>query len=168
MDIASLTNEASGLISLCRCQNVTLASAESCTGGLIAALLTEVPGSSAVLDRSFVTYSNAAKSEMLGVPPDTIETHGAVSEEVARAMVEGALTHSAADIVVAVTGIAGPDGGSDQKPVGLVYIAAGHRSGERVHKRNVYKNHGRHFIRLSSVKTAFDMIRELAGQTASR
>ena len=83
-------------------------------------------------------------------------------------MVEGALTQSAADIVVAVTGIAGPDGGSDEKPVGLVHVAAGHRNGERVHRRYVYENHGRHFIRLSSVKTAFDMIMELADQTASR
>ncbi len=166
IDIRSLTNEASELIGLCRARNVMLASAESCTGGLIAALLTEIPGSSAVFDRGFVTYSNEAKSEMLGVPPEMIETDGAVSKDVALAMVEGALANSAADIVVAVTGIAGPDGGTDQKPVGLVHIAAGHQKGERAHRRCIFQNRGRHFIRVSTVKVAFDMIRQLAGAEA--
>ena len=101
--------------------------AESCTGGLVAATLTAIPGSSDVFERGFVTYSNSAKSEMLGVPFWLIERHGAVSEDVARAMAGGALTHSRASLAVAVTGIAGPDGGTQEKPVGLVYFAAGRR-----------------------------------------
>ncbi|HEY8964219.1 MAG TPA: CinA family protein [Alphaproteobacteria bacterium] len=118
-----------------------IATAESCTGGLISWALTEVPGSSEFVDRGFVTYSNAAKSDMLGVAPDLIEQFGAVSEPVARAMVQGALRHSKADIAIAVTGIAGPGGGTAEKPVGLIYIAIGtkdhtevfehHFSGER-------------------------------------
>ena len=96
--------------------------AESCTGGLIAGAITNIAGSSAALERGFVTYSNASKNEMLGVPAEMIEEHGAVSEEVARAMVIGALTHSRASFGVAVTGVAGPGGGSAEKPVGLVYI----------------------------------------------
>src|SRR6187402_2180212 len=100
-----------------------LATAESCTGGLIASLCTELPGSSAWLERGFVTYSNAAKAEMLGVDPALIETHGAVSEEVARAMAAGAVEHSHAQVALAVTGIAGPTGGSASKPVGTVWFA---------------------------------------------
>ena len=105
----------------------TVATAESCTGGLVAAALTAIPGSSDVFERGFVTYSNSAKSEMLGVPYWLIERHGAVSEDVARAMAGGALTHSQASLAVAVTGIAGPDGGTAEKPVGLVHFAAGRR-----------------------------------------
>jgi nicotinamide-nucleotide amidase len=101
----------------------TVAIAESCTGGLVAAALTEVAGSSAVLDRGFVTYSNAAKQETLGVPADIIDTFGAVSIATAWAMAQGALKHSGADVAVAITGVAGPDGGSDQKPVGTVVFA---------------------------------------------
>jgi nicotinamide-nucleotide amidase len=101
----------------------TLAVAESCTGGLVAAALTEVPGSSAVLDRGFVTYSNAAKNEMLGVSPDVIDAFGAVSIAVAWSMAQGALKKSGADVAVAITGVAGPDGGSEQKPVGTVVFA---------------------------------------------
>ncbi len=100
-----------------------LATAESCTGGLIASLCTELPGSSAWLERGFVTYSNAAKSDMLGVDPEVIATHGAVSDEVARAMAMGAIRHSQAQVAVAVTGIAGPSGGSASKPVGTVWLA---------------------------------------------
>src|SRR3954468_9761129 len=102
-----------------RAKSLRIVTAESCTGGLIAALLTEIPGSSDVVDRGFVVYSDQAKSEMLGVPPDLISEHGAVSEAVARAMAQGALALSDAQLAVAVTGIAGPDGGSDSKPVGL-------------------------------------------------
>lgn len=158
----ALTDKAAELIKLCRQQNIMLATAESCTGGLIAAILTEVPGSSAVVDRGFVTYSNEAKSQMLGVPPDLIERHGAVSEEVALAMVDGVLSNSAADIVAAVTGIAGPDGGTTEKPVGLVHIAAGHRDGRRSHSRRVFQARSRHSIRLCTVEAAFDMIAQLA------
>ena len=105
----------------------TVALAESCTGGLVAAALTEIAGSSAVVDRGFVTYSNAAKIEMLGVPEDLIDTFGAVSVAVAWSMAQGALAHSSADIAVAITGIAGPDGGSEQKPVGTVVFAVARR-----------------------------------------
>ncbi|OYX92904.1 MAG: competence protein, partial [Novosphingobium sp. 35-62-5] len=107
--------------------NRTIAVAESCTGGLVAAALTEVPGSSAVLDRGFVTYSNEAKTEMLGVSEDLIDTFGAVSIAVAWSMAQGALKKSSADVAVAITGVAGPDGGSDQKPVGTVVFACAKR-----------------------------------------
>ena len=105
----------------------TIAVAESCTGGLVAAALTEVPGSSAVLDRGFVTYSNEAKMEVLGVSEDLIDTFGAVSIAVAWSMAQGALKKSSADVAVAITGVAGPDGGSDQKPVGTVVFACAKR-----------------------------------------
>ena len=117
-----------------------LATAESCTGGLIAAILTEVPGSSDVFERGFVTYSNEAKTELLGVPAELIEKHGAVSEEVARAMASGALGHSRADIAVAVTGVAGPGGGTTAKPVGLVHLAAARR-GSVTHKEIRLRRH---------------------------
>ena len=110
---------AARLLDLARAAGATIATAESCTGGLIAGAITDIAGSSDVFDRGFVTYSNAAKTEMLGVPPEAIHDHGAVSEEVARAMAEGALSHSDATLAVAVTGIAGP-GGSEHKPEGRV------------------------------------------------
>src|ERR1700704_736810 len=119
---AQLMEQAVALLEACRTCGETLATAESCTGGLLAATLTAIPGSSDVFERGFVTYSNAAKSEMLGVPFWLIERHGAVSEDVARAMAGGALTHSHATLAVSVTRIAGPDGGSADKPVGLVYF----------------------------------------------
>jgi PncC family amidohydrolase len=117
-DFAALVLKARGLLDAFKVGRLKLATAESCTGGLIAAILTEVPGSSVVLERGFVTYSNEAKTEMLGVPAELIGKHGAVSEPVARAMAQGAIAHSRADISVSVTGIAGPDGGSAEKPVG--------------------------------------------------
>jgi len=126
---ASLLDRAAALEALCRGRGLKLAAAESCTGGLIAALLTEIPGSSAAFDRGFVVYSNAAKRDMIGVPEDVLATHGAVSEATARAMALGVLGHSLADIAVSVTGIAGPDGGSAAKPVGLVYLACARRGG---------------------------------------
>ena len=108
-----------------RAKGIRLCTAESCTGGLIAALLTEIPGSSAVLERGFVTYSNRAKHEMLGVPQAVLDTYGAVSPQTALEMAKGALAHADAHISVAVTGIAGPGGGTDEKPVGLVHFATG-------------------------------------------
>eukprot|EP00913_Durusdinium_trenchii_P008239 g7736.t1 len=138
----------------------TVATAESCTGGLIAAALTEVACSSAVVDRGFVTYSNAAKMDMLGVSKATLETHGAVSEETALQMVAGALYGSRATVAVAVTGIAGPGGGSDAKPVGLVHLAVGRRDGMRLHREMRYGDLGRSGIRLATVKTALDMLLE--------
>lgn len=116
------TELAEQLIDACVGKGVKLATAESCTGGLIAGVLTGVPGASAVVERGFVTYSNEAKQEMLGVPEGTIASHGAVSEPVAQAMAKGALARSRADLALSVTGIAGPDGGSEEKPVGLVWF----------------------------------------------
>jgi len=115
-----LLTQAGELLAACRAAGKRIVTAESCTGGLVVAALTEIAGSSDVMERGFVTYSNAAKHEMLGVPVDLITAHGAVSEEVARAMAEGALAHSRADIAVSVTGVAGPEGGTAEKPVGLV------------------------------------------------
>src|SRR5271165_4046773 len=111
------------LLDRCRMLGIKLAAAESCTGGLVMGVLTEIPGSSAVVERGFVVYSNEAKQDLLGVPAETIRTHGAVSEAAARAMAEGALQTSRADVAVSVTGVAGPDGGSAEKPVGLVHFA---------------------------------------------
>ena len=118
-----LLREAESLLAACRARGLKLATAESCTGGLIAGLLTEIPGSSDVVERGFVTYSNEAKIEQLGVPADVIERHGAVSREVAIAMALGALQHSHGQISVAVTGIAGPSGATVRKPVGTVWFA---------------------------------------------
>ncbi len=138
-----------------------IATAESCTGGLIAASLAAVPGASAALERGFVTYSNEAKTELLGVPAELIRERGAVSREVALAMVEGALAHSPAEIAVAVTGIAGPDGGSDAKPVGLVHIATARRDGERLHEEKRYGDIGRHEIQLQTTLDALALMRRL-------
>jgi nicotinamide-nucleotide amidase len=123
---------AAGLVALCRARGVTVATAESCTGGMAAAAITAIPGSSAVLDRGFVTYSNAAKTEMLGVPADLIAAAGAVSEAVAASMAQGAKERAGVDIAVSVTGIAGPDGGSAEKPVGTVWFGLANRQGEVV------------------------------------
>jgi nicotinamide-nucleotide amidase len=120
----AMQDEAARLLDAFRAKGLRLATAESMTGGLVAALLTEVPDSSDVLERGFVTYTNEAKHESLGVPNSVLARHGAVSEPVARAMAEGALRHSHADIAVSVTGLAGPGGGTDAKPVGLVHLAA--------------------------------------------
>ncbi|MEQ9813206.1 MAG: CinA family protein [Azospirillaceae bacterium] len=136
---STLLQAAETLLDLCRKERKTLACAESCTGGLITAILTAVPGSSDVVDRGFVTYSNGAKSEMLGVDPHMIERHGAVSAEVARAMAQGAIRHSAADVAVSVTGIAGPGGATPGKPVGLVFIGWMQRGGVPMAARHVFE-----------------------------
>jgi nicotinamide-nucleotide amidase len=132
--------------------------AESCTGGMVAAALTDIPGSSAVVERGFVTYSNAAKTECLGVPAALIEAHGAVSEPVARAMAEGALAHSRADVAVAVTGIAGPGGGSAEKPEGLVHFAAARRGGATRHRRRGFGALGRDRVRTAALHEALAML----------
>src|SRR4051812_8179843 len=126
---ADLFEAARALLDLCRDRKLTIAAAESCTGGLVAATITDVAGSSDVFDRGFVTYSNAAKQAMVAVPEATLAAHGAVSRETARAMAEGALAQSDADLSVSITGIAGPGGGSPGKPVGLVHFAAAARGG---------------------------------------
>ncbi len=138
-------------------KRLMIATAESCTGGLVAAAITDVAGSSAVLDRGFVTYSNAAKTEMLGVTTQLLLAHGAVSAEVAHAMAEGALQHSHADISVSITGIAGPGGGSELKPVGLVHFACA-TNVKTVHIEKCYGDLGRDGIRAAAVKTAIQLV----------
>jgi nicotinamide-nucleotide amidase len=155
--IASATN----LLSVCRERGELIATAESCTGGLLAATMTAIPGCSDCFERGFVTYSNAAKSEMLGVPFWLIERHGAVSEDVARAMAGGALTHSHADLAVAITGIAGPDGGTPEKPVGLVYFAAGRRDEPMQAECVEFGDLGRAEIQRRSVAQALKLLRSL-------
>src|SRR5688572_511752 len=130
----ALVAAAAELLAACREKRLSLATAESCTGGLIAAILTEVPGASDVFERGFVTYSDEAKTEQIGVPAALIEQHGAVSELVAHAMAAGALDCSHADLAVAVTGVAGPGGGTAAKPVGLVHLAAAKRDGLVLHR----------------------------------
>jgi nicotinamide-nucleotide amidase len=154
----TLVEEAAALLALCRERGWRLATAESCTGGLIAATLTAVAGSSDVVDRGFVTYSNAAKTEMLGVAAQIVAAHGAVSEQVARAMAAGALARSAATAVVACTGIAGPSGGSLEKPVGLVYVACAVGGGRPVVERHVFPG-DRDAVREATVRAAFRMLR---------
>ena len=157
---------AGDLIDRLRAEAVMLVSAESCTGGLISAVLTSISGSSDVVDRGLVTYSNQAKIDLLGVPEETLERHGAVSKETAIAMAEGALAHTpAAGISIAVTGIAGPGGGSPDKPVGLVHLAAArsHPTGSPVilHREARYGDIGRNEVRMATVMTAFEMVSDL-------
>ena len=141
----------------CRAADIMAATAESCTGGMIAAAITDIAGSSAVLDRGFVTYSNEAKTEMLGVAPQTLDTHGAVSRETALEMAAGALARSRAGIALAVTGIAGPGGGSAQKPVGLVWFGIAVRGRAPCAHRRVFEDRGRAFIRAETVRTALEL-----------
>jgi nicotinamide-nucleotide amidase len=143
-------------------RGLTIATAESCTGGLVAGALTAIAGSSAVVERGFVTYGNAAKTEMLGVPAALIETHGAVSEPVARAMAQGALDRSPAGVSVSVTGIAGPGGGSADKPVGLVHFAAVGSSGMD-HAERRFGDIGREAVRLESVRAALGLLLDRIG-----
>jgi nicotinamide-nucleotide amidase len=161
-----LIAEAARLIETLRQQRVLLATAESCTGGLVSALLTEVPGASDVFERGFVTYTNAAKIGMLGVDPEVIVSHGAVSAETAAAMALGALRMSAATLSVSITGIAGPDGGSVEKPVGLVHFAVA-RAGEPLRLRECrFGDLGRVAIRLASVREAVTLLGEGASGTS--
>ncbi len=154
-------DDARDLLDRAKADGLKIATAESCTGGLIAASLAAVPGASASLERGFITYSNEAKVEVLGVPAALINQHGAVSKQVALAMVEGALAHSPADIAVAVTGVAGPGGGSAEKPVGLVHIAAARRDGELLHEEARFGDIGRHEVQLQTVLAALALMRRL-------
>jgi len=160
---AKLAKAARRVLDVCRANGLKVATAESCTGGLVAAALTEIAGSSDVVDRGFVAYSNAAKQTMLGVPAATLRRHGAVSRQTASAMAKGALAHSDADLAVAITGIAGPGGGSVRKPVGIVYLAALARDGRRVRREKRYGKIGRRKVRLRSVAEALAMLELLAG-----
>ena len=153
-----LITRATELIARYRVAGLMAATAESCTGGLIAGLLTEIPGSSDMLERGFVVYSNAAKQELLGVPDQTLVNHGAVSEQTAVAMAEGALRASRAEIAVSVTGIAGPDGGTVTKPVGLVHFACARRGKPTVAREERFGAIGREAVRLASVKVGLDLL----------
>lgn len=158
---ASIIALAEEVLRTCRAEGLTLATAESCTGGLISGCLTEVAGSSDVVERGFVTYSNAAKTAMLGVPAALIAEHGAVSEPVARAMAEGALAHSPADIAVAVTGVAGP-GASEAKPAGRVHLAVARRGRPVEQIRRDYGAIGRNGVRQATIRDALHLVLQSA------
>jgi nicotinamide-nucleotide amidase len=156
-----IVTQAATLLEAARERGDLLATAESCTGGLLAATLTAIPGGSDVFERGFVTYSNTSKSELLGVPAWLIERHGSVSENVARTMVGGALTHSRATLAVAITGIAGPGGGTPDKPVGLVHLAAARRDAPVLHHQLLLGDIGRNEIRRESVVQALALLDSL-------
>ena len=164
-DLQELANR---FLQACGQKKILAATAESCTGGLIVATLTDIPGSSSMVDRGFVTYSNDAKMEMIGVAAATLDAHGAVSSQTAQEMASGALARSHAGIALSVTGIAGPDGGSAQKPVGLVWFGLALRGKPVVVEKKIFENRGRDFIRRETVRHALEMgLRALAGdQTA--
>ena len=159
-DILALAKE---VLDQARKAGLTIATAESCTGGLVAGALTAIAGSSDVVDRGFVTYSNAAKTQMLGVDARLIAEYGAVSAEVAIAMAQGALNASGADLAVSVTGIAGPGGGSTQKPVGLVHFALVQAGGPTLPREMRFGDTGREAVRLSSVRVALELVRAGVG-----
>ena len=153
-----LHDKARRVLEGCRARGLMLAVAESCTGGLVIGALTEIAGSSDVVERGFVTYSNESKSQMLGVAPGLIATHGAVSEPVARAMAEGALVNSHAQLSIAVTGVAGPGSDSQAKPAGLVHLAAARHGNETLHEKHEFGDVGRAAVRRAAVTAALDLI----------
>ncbi len=156
---AALCKEAESFLEDCRIRNIKIATAESCTGGLITAVLTSIPGSADVLERGFITYCNTAKVDMLDVPDALLKKHGAVSAEVAEAMVKGALKNSTVDLALSVTGIAGPGGATEEKPVGLVYIASARRGQPPLSRRFIFSG-DRAAVRSASVKAALELGRE--------
>lgn len=155
--MTEITELADGFLKACAQREILAATAESCTGGMIIAALTDIPGSSSAVDRGFITYSNEAKMEMLGVSAATLEKYGAVSRETALEMAAGALVHSHAGIALAVTGIAGPDGGSEEKPVGLVWFGLAKRGEAAIAEQHIFPDNGRDFIRREAVRTALTM-----------
>ena len=155
-----LRERATALLKAYEQRRLKIATAESCTGGLVAALLTEIAGSSAVVERGFVTYSNEAKTELIGVPESLIVAHGAVSEPVARAMAEGALRHSRADVTVAITGIAGPGGATVAKPVGLVHFGLARKGAAVLHLERRYGDLGREAVRRRAVEDALGLLEQ--------
>ena len=157
---AELARRAETILQTCREARIMVATVESCTGGMVATVLTEIAGSSDVVERGFVTYTNEAKNELVGVPMDLFSKVGAVSEEVARAMAAGGLSHSRAEIAVGVTGVAGP-GRSENKPAGLVHICAARKGGEAIHEKCQFDGN-RAAVRKASVLKAFDLIERLA------
>ncbi|MGB1357164.1 MAG: CinA family protein [Candidatus Puniceispirillaceae bacterium] len=162
-ELQSLSGLARQVIDRAMAAGVMLTTAESCTGGMVAAALTDIAGASAVLDRGVVTYSNAAKTELLGVPEAILETHGAVSRQTAAAMADGAL-HAAPDagLAIAVTGIAGPGGGTAEKPVGLVWFGLANRHNDTVTAKHIFSG-DREAVRLRATATALDMLRDGIG-----
>ena len=159
-----LIEKAESLLALCRSKNLHIAVAESCTGGLVAGVLTEIAGSSDVFDRGFVTYSNLAKRDLLGVPGDMLADYGAVSEQVAIAMAEGVLNHAPVELSASITGVAGPGGGSPMKPVGHVQFASARRGHATIHQVHNFGDLGRSAIRLRAVVVALEMMRAQAKQ----
>ncbi len=159
---SEILERAAALIQIYSARGLKLATAESCTGGLVAGALTEIAGSSAVVERGFVTYSNEAKTTMLGVPAGLIAAHGAVSAEVARAMAQGAIMHSLADASVAITGVAGPGGGTPGKPVGLVHFASARRGGKVVGAEKRFGDLGRAGVRRAAILQALEMLEDAA------
>ena len=159
-----LFERASEILNICGGRGFKLATAESCTGGLISAALTASPGSSNILDRGYVTYSNAAKTADLGVEKALIDKHGSVSEEVSRAMAVGAMEKAKVDVALAVTGVAGPGGGTPEKPVGLVHIAVAHRGGKTLHRECRFGPIGRGEVRRLSALAALKLMKELIAQ----
>ena len=152
-----INNKASNILQLCQQKSVTIVTAESCTGGLIAGCLTEIPGSSSVIEGGFVTYSNQAKISMLSVKLEQLDQYGAVSEEVARSMAEGALRRSKADIAIACTGVAGPGGATYTKPIGLVHLTCASRTHSAIHKQCNFSG-DRSTVRIATVNAAFELI----------
>jgi nicotinamide-nucleotide amidase len=168
MSAPTIGAAAKRLLALCRERGLKIATAESCTGGLVVAALTEIPGSSDVVDRGFVTYSNAAKQGMLGVSSLTLEKSGAVSRETAAEMAQGALANSDAQLAVAITGIAGPGGATPGKPVGLVHFAAAAQGGRLIHRAKKFGDIGRRKVRVKSVVEALAMLETLARQAPKK
>jgi nicotinamide-nucleotide amidase len=154
---AGICEKANAILDACKRHDTKLATVESCTGGLLSAILTELPGSSHMFTHGFVTYANEAKQEMVGVPKALIETYGAVSEKVARAMAEGALQSSSADLAISITGIAGPGGGGETKPVGTVHFACAQKGKPTLHQHKIFAG-DRSEIRHAAVDCALDMI----------
>lgn len=157
-----LLTKAETLLAILRAEGLKLVTAESCTGGLVTALLTEIPGSSDVVERGLITYSNEAKQELLGVSEDMLARFGAVSEQVARGMASGALVRSRAHISVSITGVAGPGGGTRTKPVGLVHFGVARRGGFILHRECRFGDIGRDAVRTKSVEIALQLVAEAA------
>ena len=162
MSASEIRSLARALLDLCKMRKLTIATAESCTGGLVCASLVDIPGSSAVVTSGFITYSNEAKHELLGVSTETLETFGAVSKETAVSMATGALKELKADLTVSVTGIAGPGGATRGKPVGLVHFAVAARDGRVIAREKRFGAIGRTAVRMRSVVEALKMLTELA------
>src|SRR5262249_19496280 len=163
-----LNERARVLLDLCRGKRLKLAAAESCTGGLLAATLTDIPGSSDVFERGFITYSNEAKEAMLGVSSAKLQSHGAVSRETAEAMAKGALARAPVDLAVSISGTAGPGGAVPANPVGLVHLAAASRAGRLIQQERKYGEIGRAQVRRACVIEALGMLGELAAAEQAR